>query len=258
MPDIFDCSIVFKERLADSVYAITVSSPDITNAARAGQFVNIKCGEGSLLRRPLSICSIDDDELRFVFEVKGEGTRWLSGRVPGQSIDIFGPLGNGFNIPRGNIVVVGGGIGSPPMLFVAESSEGDVTAVLGFRDSRKIILKTEFESACNQVFFTTDDGSFGTQGTVAQPLQELLESGGFDAVLACGPRPMLSAVADICKQRGVPCQVSLEERMGCGVGACVVCACLTVIDGAEGVSRVCRDGPVFYAEDIRWQLRVEI
>ena len=256
MPDIYDCTIVHSERLADFIYSITVSSPDIANAARAGQFVNIKCGDGSLLRRPVSICSIDDDELRFVFEVKGEGTRWLSCRAPGQSIDVFGPLGNGFNIPGGNIIVVGGGIGSPPMLFAAESSEGVVTAVLGFRDSRRIILKTEFESVCNQVIITTDDGSFGTYGTVAAPLQELLEGGGFDTVLACGPRVMLTAVAGICRQRGVPCQVSLEERMGCGVGACVVCACLTVMDGAEGVSRVCRDGPVFNAEEIRWQLGV--
>ena len=253
MPDVFICDIVNNERLSESVYALTASCPGIAEIAYAGQFVSIKCGEERLLRRPVSICRKNDEELKFVFEVKGEGTSWLSRRMPGQSLDILGPLGNGFRVPDGNIVVVGGGIGAPPLLFAAETSKGSVTAVLGFRDSGKVILRNEFESACESVYITTDDGSGGIQGTVTVPLFELLGNCGYDAVLACGPRAMLSAVADICGQRGVPCQVSLEERMGCGVGACVVCACATVIDGAPGMSRVCKDGPVFDARSIIWQ-----
>ena len=252
MTGVYTCPILDNKRLAESVYAVAVSCPDIAGIARAGQFVSIRCGGERLLRRPVSICSKEGSVLRFVFESKGEGTTWLSRRMPGESIDILGPLGNGFVIPGGSFIVVGGGIGSPPLLFAAESSRGAASAVLGFRDSRKVILKSEFEAVCREVIVSTDDGSGGVKGTVAAPLAELLGNGGFDAVLACGPRAMLSAVADVCLQHGVPCQVSLEERMGCGVGACAVCACATVKDGLDWMSRVCKDGPVFDAGEVAW------
>ena len=254
MPGIYSCEIVGSKMLAESVYSIAISCPGIANTAVAGQFVNIKCGGERLLRRPVSICGVDEDELTFVFEVKGEGTYWLSGQAPGQNLDVLGPLGNGFSIPEGKMIVVGGGIGAPPMLFAAQTSKDAVTAVLGFRDMNRIILKNEFESICDKVYMTTDDGSRGIHGTVITPLAELLKRSEYDAVLACGPRVMLRAVAEMCKQCGVPCQVSLEERMGCGVGACVVCACATIKDGAERMSRVCKDGPVFDANEIAWQM----
>ena len=253
MPDVYTCDIVYSERLADSVFSITVSCPEIAGSARAGQFVSIRCGEERLLRRPISICRIDEDEIEFVFEVKGEGTRWLSGLGQGNSLNILGPLGNGYDIPDGKIIIVGGGIGAPPLLFAADCAKSAVTAVLGFRDSSRIILRNEFETICGRVIITTDDGSGGKRGTVLQPLSELLESGGYAAVLACGPRAMLSPVAEMCIQRGVSCQTSLEERMGCGVGACMVCACKTVHDGIEGMSRVCKDGPVFDAKEVAWE-----
>ena len=286
MPGVYTCGITDIAKLNESVFSISVSCPDIADTARAGQFVNVKCGEGRLLRRPLSICQINGDRVKLVFDTKGEGTKWLSRRAPGQSLDILGPLGNGFpmppNLPRhqslsagaktlpsdppqhpplseidkafpvGKIIVAGGGIGSPPMLFAAESYAGTVTALLGFRDIRKIILKKEFESACDKVYIATDDGSYGIHGTVAAPLEELLENSTYDAVLACGPRAMLSAVAGICKQRETLCLVALEERMGCGIGACVVCACATIKDGVESMSRVCKDGPVFDAQEVVW------
>ena len=255
MPDIYTCGIVEKIRLTNEVFAIKVVCGKLAEEAGAGQFVHIECGRGNLLRRPVSICRVDGDKLEFVFEVKGEGTRWLSGQELGQTLSILGPLGNGFKFPEGGVITVGGGIGVPPMLFASESAKsggGRVTAILGFRDAGRIILKEEFESVCDEVFITTDDGSFGIHGPVTAPLADLLDGGGYGAVMACGPRAMLRAVAEVCKLRGVECQVSLEERMGCGVGACLVCACATVKDGREQMSRVCRDGPVFSAGEVVW------
>ena len=248
MPDIYICDIVSNERLRETVYAITAECPGF--AACAGQFVGVKCGEERLLRRPISICNADGGRFTLVFEALGDGTRWLSQRKTGQRLDILGPLGNGFHVPNGNIIVVGGGIGVPPLLFAARSAKGAVTAVLGFRDSSRIILKEEFESACKKVIIATDDGSSGFHGTVSPPLTELLESGAYDSVIACGPLVMLKAAAEISKQHGVQCMVSLEERMACGVGACMVCACAAEKDGERRMSRVCRDGPVFDAEEV--------
>ena len=257
--------------LTNDVFSLTIKCNEIAEKACSGQFIHIKCGDERLLRRPISICDVKDGSVKVVFEAKGEGTRWLSKRCRGDRLDILGPLGNGFEFPNGNIAVIGGGIGVPPMLFAAKSTKGmrivkaakeakghippentNVTAILGFRDAARIILKDEFETMCDNVIITTDNGSFGRHGAVTAPLAELLENGGIDAVLACGPRAMLSAVASMCSQHSVPCQVSLEERMGCGVGACMVCSCATVVDGEEHMSRVCKDGPVFDAGIVAW------
>ena len=250
MPGVYSCEIISNERITESIYDIIISCPEIADTAYAGQFISIKCSEDKILRRPLSICGADNSRLRIIFETKGGGTIWLSGRSPGQYLDVLGPLGKGFLDPDGRIIVIGGGIGAPPILFAAQTSKSAVTAILGFRNKSKIILQNEFESICEKVYITTDDGSSHIRGTVAVPLAELLKLGGYDAVLACGPRVMLQVVANICNKYGVPCQVSLEERMGCGVGACVVCACATINNGAEVMSRVCRDGPVYDANEI--------
>ena len=256
MPGSYLCEVIENNEINDNTFAVTVNCGALASCARAGQFVHIKCGEALILRRPVSICRTRGDAFTFVFEVKGKGTGWLSAALPGQKLDILGPLGNGFTMPDcGNILVVGGGIGTPPLLFAAETAAepaGAVTAVLGFRNADRIILREEFEAACDKVYISTDDGSSGFHGTVAGPVESLLSGGGFSAVLACGPRVMLSAVARFCGRYGVPCQVSLEERMGCGVGACLVCACATVRDGAQRMSRVCRDGPVFDAKEVVW------
>jgi len=236
--------------LNDVTCAITFVHGTLAYAARAGQFLHIKCGD-NLLRRPFGICRADGEALQIVFEIKGEGTRWLAGREPGQNLNILGPLGNGFKMPEGDILAIGGGLGVPPMLFTAQSANGAVTAILGFREANKLIMKSEFEAVCDKVYITTEDGSRGIRGTIAGPLEGLLENGGYSAVLACGQRAMLASVAALCSQFGVPCQVSMEERMGCGIGACLVCACATV-SGAQHMSRVCKDGPVFNANDIVW------
>ena len=281
MPENNYYEIIENTRLTDNVFSLTVKCDEIAGKACAGQFLHIKCGDERLLRRPISICDAQDGSVRCVFEVKGEGTRWLSERCRGEWLDILGPLGSGYILPEGskggdgsecpegyegNIIVIGGGIGVPPMLFAAKSARGgfkavkgdissekvQITAILGFRDAKRLILEDEFEALCDNVIITTDDGSLGYHGAVTAPLAGLLEAGGVNAVLACGPRAMLSAVAGLCSQHDVPCQVSLEERMGCGVGACMVCSCATVIDGKEHMSRVCKDGPIFNADIIAW------
>ena len=254
MPDVFFCEITENELLTEAVFSITVEDRKLANEAAPGQFLHIKCGEARLLRRPISICSVRNDKVNFVFEVKGEGTRWLSKRRPGQKLDVLGPLGNGFTIPQDRFIVVGGGVGTPPMLFAAESAENDVTAILGFRSADRVILVDEFKKACDKVFITTDDGSAGIHGAVTKPLEELLKDGDYKAVMSCGQLLMQKAVANLCEQYKIPCQVSLEERMGCGVGACLVCACETLNENGDSqMSRACADGPVFSASQVVWE-----
>jgi len=253
MPDIYMCEVVDNERLNDTAVAVTILCGGLADKVLPGQFLHIKCGDSLILRRPFGVCSVLGDALVVVFEVKGKGTNWLSRREPGDILDILGPLGNGFFLPAGRIIVVGGGLGSPPMLFTAESAKAGVTAVLGFREKSRVMLVSEFEDVCDAVYLATDDGSAGICGPVTKPLEKLLERGGYDAVLSCGQLAMQQSVAKLCMQFHTPCQVSLEERMGCGVGACLVCACATRKDGADYMSRVCADGPVFYASDVIWQ-----
>ena len=261
MPDIYKCEIIGNEKLADVkvagagflAHAITARCGDLARKVLPGQFIHVKCGEGLILRRPFGVCCVRGDTLKFVFEVKGAGTKFLAGRGAGEPLDILGPLGNGFEIPGGRVVVVGGGLGAPPMLFAAEMAPGRATAVLGFRDACRVFLVNEFEAVCDKVYLATDDGSAGVYGLVTKPLEVLLARGGFNAVLTCGQLAMQRSVAELCTRYGVKCQVLLEERLGCGVGACLVCACATKKDGVMKMSRVCRDGPVFDAGEVFWR-----
>jgi dihydroorotate dehydrogenase electron transfer subunit len=226
-----------------------------TGFKRPGQFVHIKCGDALLLRRPISVCSCQEDDpedlLSIVFEARGAGTRWLAQRREGDVLDVLGLLGNGFDMrPDGRYLLVGGGIGVPPLQGCAQYAAGRCTAILGFRAREQAILLPAFEQLCPSVRVATDDGSLGYHGFIDALLrQELLRDGNYDAVLSCGPKPMLKSVAKVAEEFGVPCQASLEERMGCGVGACLVCAC----DMADGTRKhVCKNGPVFDAREVNW------
>ena len=198
-----ECKILSKEQVGDAVY-MTLEVGDMIRASfRApGQFVHIRCGEGLLLRRPISVCSCMEDEpddlLSIVFEVRGEGTRWLAGRELGDSLDVLGLAGNGFDLkPEGRYLLVGGGIGIPPMLGCAQYTGGRATAILGGRSRDKIILEDFFREDCAKVLCATDDGSLGHHGFVdALVRRELSEDRGYDGVLACGPKPMLRNVAN--------------------------------------------------------------
>ena len=252
MADVFICEVVDNTLLTDAVFSITVKNRDLAHGSFPGQFLHIKCGEARILRRPISICNIKNDNIRFVFEVKGEGTRWLSKCRVGEELDILGPLGNGFSMPEGRLIIVGGGVGTPPMLFAAESAKNGAVAILGFRSADRVILTDEFKKACDDVYLTTDDGSVGIHGAVTKPLEELLKSGEFSSVMSCGQIMMQKAVAELCAMYKVPCQVSLEERMGCGVGACLVCACAILGENGKEMSRACVDGPVYISDKVVW------
>ena len=247
------CTIAEVAQLNPFATSMTLEAGDMSPAV--GQFVHIKCGDGLLLRRPISICDWQVDEpdnlLRIVFEARGEGTEWLSRRRAGEQLDVLGPLGHGFALERdGKYLLVGGGIGVPPLLACARRAEGRCTAVLGFRNADRAMLLDEFRSSCADVTVMSDDGSLGEHGFVDAGVRRVLEAGrDYDAVLACGPKAMLRSVVRAAEEFGVPCQVSMEERMGCGVGACLVCAC----DMADGSRKhVCKDGPVFDAREVNW------
>lgn len=246
--------ILERKQTAKDIYSYVISCPEAASAAKAGQFVHIRA-EGYTLRRPISICEIDREKgtIRIVFEVRGGGTDKLSQLREGDNMDVILPLGNGFTIKEipsdKNAVVVGGGIGVPPMCGVT-SCYKNVKAIIGFRSKDKVILEEDLKRLGADVTVCTDDGSYGYNGVVTAPLEEELEKGNTAMIYACGPTPMLKAVINAAKKYNVPCEVSLEERMACGVGACVGCACNINRNGESLVLRVCKDGPVFKAEEV--------
>ena len=242
--------LIKKEETAENIFDFVLECPQLAEKAKAGQFAHIAV-PGKTLRRPISICDADEKNIRIVFQIKGEGTEILSKSKEGDLIDILAPLGHGFDIPKGKrIAFVGGGIGVPPMLFSAKQAD-DAVAVLGFRNKKAVILTEDFKKVCSEVFVATDDGSFGIHGFTSDILRNIIND--IDLVCACGPMPMLKVIAEICKEHNKPCQVSLEERMGCGIGACLVCACKTLDkDGNIEHSHVCKKGPVYNAEEVVW------
>ena len=270
MPVQRTCTVTEAVRLNEYACSLTLKvGEELASEVSCGQFVHIKCGYSRLLRRPISVCDWGKETLRVVFEVRGEGTRWLSERKAGEQLNVLGPLGRGFDISARKLLVVGGGIGVPPMLGVARAAAArgaEVHAALGFRDEAHRMLTGEFAEYCRSMNVISDDGSTGRKGVVTQLVEEFLDANTCHpsnpeqcaaclgrpvppAVLACGPKGMLRAVAGLCAARGIDCQVSLEERMGCGVGACLVCAC-KMADGH--MAHVCKDGPVFDAREVDW------
>ena len=253
------CTVVGMTPLNDSTYWMTLEVGKLVEeqGLRAGQFLHVACGEANLLRRPISVACVLADEpentAALIFEVKGEGTRWLAQRKEGDTVDVIGPLGNGFTVEEGGrYLLVGGGIGTPPLLGYAEAFRKNAVAVLGFRSADRVILLDRYRDACKEVYLCTDDGSAGRHGFVDAQVRDILEKDkDFTAVLVCGPRPMLKSVAKVAAEYGVPCQVSMEERMACGVGACLGCA-IQMADGA--MKHVCKDGPVFDAREVDWNV----
>ncbi len=245
--DVFKCKILSNEPLTETSHDIRVEAHGLASA-KPGQFVHIKC-DGFTLRRPISICDCADGVLRLVVDVRGKGTEWLVAQPVGAELDILGPLGSGFTTD-GNILVVGGGIGTPPLLYAAKSA-ASADAILGYRNAAAVMLTSDYEAACGEVHLATDDGSLGFAGRVDALLAQVLTEEKYDRVLACGPTPMLKSLKRVCAEAGVPLEISLEERMGCGVGACLVCA-VKLIDenGAEYMGHVCKNGPVFRAEEV--------
>lgn len=244
-----DGTVLSNIKISETYYDMTVYSPKIAGCAKPGQFVNIKCGDDLLLRRPISICDCDGENFRLVYENRGAGTSMLTRLITGDNLDILGPLGNGvFPTSVSRVLLVGGGCGAAPLLFAAKKNN-ECSAVLGFRTCKNAVLTDDFYSVCENLLIATDDGTMGASGTVERPVNLLLEKHKFSYIFACGPRPMLKAVSIIAKRHSIPCYVSTEERMACGVGACLCCAIKTKSD-KEAYSHVCKDGPVFEAGQI--------
>lgn len=247
------CRIAQKRQLTADIFNFTVEAGKLAQMAQPGQFAHVYV-PGKTLRRPISICGIDRAAgmLRLVFQIRGEGTAQLAALNSGDRLDLLAPLGKGFSIgdPQRRAVFVGGGIGVPPLLEAAKAFGANAAVILGFRSRDSIILKEDFEQNGNRVLIATDDGSFGHHGLVTDCLDGL----AFEEVFACGPTPMLKAVSRAARERGVPCQVSMEQRMACGVGACLGCAVkLRRENGEEYYGHVCKDGPVFDAQNVVWE-----
>ncbi len=243
--------IVENVNIAQDIYSMWLDAYDIAQEAKPGQFVSLYCNNASrLLPRPISICEIDQiqGKVRLVYRIAGNGTREFAGLNAGDQIELMGPLGNGFT-PEGKMsILIGGGIGIPPMLELAKHLTGEKQIVLGYRDIT--FLEDEFE-AYGKVFISTEDGSKGVKGNVIDAIKaNKLKA---DMIYACGPTPMLKGVKAYAAEQGMKAQLSLEERMACGIGACLGCVCKSKeIDHHSNVynKRVCKDGPVFYAEEV--------
>ena len=243
--------IVSQKCIGTDIYDMVLSFPRGAKEAKPGQFIAMYCEDGTkLLPRPISICGIDAEKgtLRVVYRIAGAGTRLFSEMREGDSLEVLGPLGNGFTMKEEKAIIVGGGIGIPPMLELAKQLSCEKTVVLGYRD--ELFLKDEFESYAD-VAVATEDGGCGTKGTVIDAIKEAGVDG--KVIYACGPMPMLKALAEYAEAHDMEAQISLEERMACGIGACLGCICKTKKkDHHTNVNnqRICKDGPVFDAKEV--------
>lgn len=245
-------SVHKQEKLADGIYSMWLDAPELAKESVPGQFIAVYTNDKSkLLPRPISICEADKENgrLRIVYRIAGAGTLELSGYGAGAMLDIMGPLGNGFPLKDKKAFLIGGGIGIPPMLELAKNLDCEKTAVLGYRDA-DTFLADEIGKYAN-VVLATEDGSVGTKGNVIDAIRA--KGLKADVIYACGPTPMLKALKAYAAENGIECWISLEEKMACGIGACLGCVCHTKdIDSHSNVrnTRICKDGPVFPAEAV--------
>ena len=254
-PLLEQCPILYRNELRPGVVDLVLRAASIAPLCSPGQFVHIKCSDELLLRRPISLCDVEDDTIRLVIESVGKGSKWLCERQAGELLDLLGPLGDhGFPIPDADdgrpILLIGGGVGCAPLLFSAKTSPVPVDAALGSGSAPAVILERDYASHCRRVVVSTDDGSYGYAGFVTQAAQEMIEQENYQAVYACGNMTMLRATAQMTQSLDVACYLSLDERMGCGLGACLVCAVKVRGEDGEHYSHVCKQGPVYNREEV--------
>ena len=258
--------VLFVKRVG-AYQAVTVVAPGIPELTRPGHFLAVQVGgpdSSMLLRRAFAIYDVKDrgvygGTVEFVFAVHGRGTAWLSSRRQGDALDVVGPLGRPFRLPKTavNVTLVGGGYGSAPLLplAVALRERGcRVDVVLGAGSSDRLFGFLEAKRMADSISVSTDDGSMGVRGRVTDLLPEVLDRSSADVVYACGPMPMLRAVAELAAERGIPSQVAVEESMACGIGVCMTCVLPVVgTDGLTRMVRSCVEGPVFAGDRVRWE-----
>lgn len=263
-----EVKIIENKKIAQGFYKMRLSSAYLAKNSKPGQFVEIKCSGDNevLLRRPLGIHRISNGGIELLYEVVGKGTELLSRKKPGDTVDIIGPLGNGFilNTKRHtpNAILIAGGIGVAPLVALAKnlvhssksivhSKRRKIYAMIGACKKEHVLCANDFRKLGAEVIIYTDDGSLGKKGLITQGLTPLLSTINYElsTIYACGPYPMLKAIAKIAEAKKIPCQVSMEERMACGVGVCLGCP-VKVKSG--GYKMVCKDGPVFDAKEIAW------
>ncbi|MCR5507131.1 MAG: dihydroorotate dehydrogenase electron transfer subunit [Lachnospiraceae bacterium] len=243
--------IISQDKLTEDIYSMWINTR-IANEAVPGQFVSVYTKDKTrLLPRPISICETwGSHSLRIVYRIAGEGTKEFSTYKAGDSIDILGPLGNGFPLKNdGPAILIGGGIGIPPMLELAKRLDCDKTIVLGYRNAETFLDKELEEHG--RIVIATDDGSAGIKGNVIDAINRTGISGSI--IYACGPTPMLKGVKAYALGQGIEAYISMEERMACGVGACLGCVCESVkTDDHSKVNnkRICKDGPVFHVSEV--------
>jgi len=246
----YQAKVVENKEIAKGICSITFDLGEEA-VVRCGQFGDILVGGTHLLRRPIAICKVDKNLVTFCYQVKGEGTQKLQKVEAGTTLSVLLPLGNGFFVEKEEkkVALVGGGVGVFPLISVLRQYKGEkeIAAYIGYRNKDAVCGVEEFEKA-DKFVAVTDDGSFGEKMNAVQAFEADLKKGNRpDVVLACGPTPMLRALKSLVEREGLVCYVSLEERMGCGIGACLVCVC-NLTDGQH--ARVCKDGPVFNANEV--------
>ena len=247
--------IISQEKIAAEIYSMWIEAAEIAEQTRPGQFISVYCKDNSrILPRPISVCEIDKEKgaLRIVYRIAGKGTDEFSHMQAGDTVDIMGPLGNGFPMEEAKgkrIFLMGGGIGIPPMVQTAKEAEAEITVIAGYRNS-EIFLKEELEKA-GKLVVATEDGSVGTKVNVMDAIRENnLEA---DVIFACGPTPMLRAIKKYAEEKNILCYLSMEEKMACGIGACLACVCKSKEKDSHSHvhnKRVCKDGPVFLSTEV--------
>ena len=245
MAKIFESEILLNEEVAEKIYRLTVDAPELAEIAQAGQFVQVKISEDFTLRRPLGIASTFGGRVKIFYRVVGRGTKTLSAKKAGEYLSILGALGKGFSPREGKVLLVGGGMGLAPLLLAAEKFSADV--LMGGRNQGEVLFwQKEFKPHADKIFITTDDGSYARKGFAVDLLPDILAAENYSAILTCGPEIMMRGVAKLAHEKNLPCEVSFEKRMACGLGACLSSS----IDTVNGRKKVCKDGPIFDAKEV--------
>ena len=245
-----DAKVLQQQELIDKVFFLLVEAPEIARTAEPGQFVQLRILSGAFtLRRPVGVAAVDREKgsVAFIYRVVGKGTAALSALKKDDMVNVLGPLGHGFSLAFKHPLIVGGGMGLSPLLYYAAALEGRGDVLMGGRTEEELFWKTLFDGFTRNIFITTDDGSLGVKGFTTDLLPTLLERYDYDGIVVCGPEVMMRGVAKLAQEHGIFCEVSLEKRMACGLGACLSCS-LDVRGG--GRKKVCKDGPVFPAEEV--------